>query len=86
MVRGRMDGPEVQIRVAGDSKTKMLVELTSGTHTLTAVCRDVTRIGVKESTTDFTVDATAGEIYELNATFEAPANTCRVGVAPLGRP
>jgi DKNYY family len=86
MVRGRMDGPEVQIRVAGDSKTKMLVELTSGTHTLTAVCRDVTRIGVNESTTDFTVDATAGEIYELNATFEAPANTCRVGVAPLGRP
>jgi hypothetical protein len=86
MVRGRIDGPEVAIRVAGESKTKMFVELTPGTHTLTAVCRDVTRTGVKESTAEFTVDATAGEIYELNASFEAPGNTCRVRVAQIGRP
>jgi hypothetical protein len=86
MVRGRIDGPEVAIRVAGDSKTKMFVELTPGTHTLTAVCRDVTRTGVKESTAEFTVDATAGEIYELNASFEPPGNTCRVRVGQIGRP
>jgi hypothetical protein len=54
------------------------VELSPGKHTFTALCRDVTRTGIREGSSDVTLELKPGGIYQLDADFKAPSNRCDV--------
>jgi hypothetical protein len=79
MVQGRVDGPEVQI-VSPKDPTKRLsqLELPAGSHTLTAVCRYVTRSAVKEARATIALQLEAGRIYQLAVPSGATENACNV--------
>lgn len=78
MVQGRSHDPEIRIQMPGASKPEMEVELSPGKHTFTALCRDVTRTGIREGSSDVTLELEPGKIYQLNADFKAPSNRCDV--------
>lgn len=73
--------PSEATRKQLSTKPRSKVELPAGAHTLTAVCRNVTRAGIQENSTDITVNLEPGRIYKLEATFEAPAYKCDARVA-----
>jgi hypothetical protein len=80
LVQGSIDGPEIQIRVPGDESPRptLQVELSPGKHELIAVCRDVTRTTVRESTVNISLELNPGEIYRLYADFDPTSHKCDV--------
>jgi hypothetical protein len=80
MVRGSDDGPEIQIRMPGDDNQKPTrqAELSPGKHDLIAVCRDVTRTGVRQDTAHVSLEFKPGEIYQLYGNFDPTTNKCDV--------
>jgi hypothetical protein len=78
--RSRSTLPEAT-RKQLSTKPRSKVELAAGVYTLTAVCRNVTRTGVHENSTDITVTLEPWRIYKLEATFEAPEYKCNARVA-----
>lgn len=80
LIQGREEGPAIYIRLAGVAKAKSEVELQPGTQTITAVCRDVNREKVRESSVELNVVLEAGRIYKLNADFLSPDDKCDVRV------
>jgi hypothetical protein len=83
MVQGRVDGPEIRIVAAADKRPRSQIELAPGAHDLTAVCRDVTRTGVRQSSADLKVNLQAGRIYRLDASFMPPEDKCDVRITPM---
>jgi len=80
LVQGREDGPVIYIRANGIKKARSEIELQSGPQTITAVCRDVNRIKVRESSVELNMVLEAGRIYKLNAGFLPPEDKCDIRV------
>jgi hypothetical protein len=78
MVVGRKFGPEIWLHKAGDRKPSWQLELESGIHTITAICREVQRSGIRQDISEITIELSPGEIYQLDAEFIAPEYQCKV--------
>lgn len=84
LVVGRIDAPEVQIRIPGDAKKDSQIELPAGPHDLNVVCRYITRTEAVESEVTIPhLEIEAGRIYMLDASFKPGDKKCDVRAVKL---
>lgn len=77
LIVGSNEEPEILLLKADHTLVSQL-EVVPGKHTMTVVCRQVLRSKIAEGREEITLKLAPGEIYRVNAHFEAPNYQCRV--------
>jgi hypothetical protein len=86
LVQGRIDGPEILILMPGEKKALGQVELAPGRHTLTAICREVTREQVIEQPVELNLELQPGAVYELQVDSKVAQGSCDVRMSSSALP